>query len=519
MIQTEEDAGRPMLGIVAHEGLRDSRTAALWRLAVGKGVGGRVAATGTPTLIRDYRHDPRRQSQVKSVVDAEGMRSGVVAALADETGDRPPVGVLYVGDRVPRGYEEADVELVGAYAAVAFRALERGRQLQRLGSQCREERAVTALIGLFGERVIDGGLQAGVHLLAKHFVAEVSVCDRHGHTLASACARAGAPGASVVVDLPLASSSTVLGSLRVRAAEPISLAEGSLVSLAAILTMELLRSQERYRTEMRLHTDLLDDVLEHRGDPGRLLDRAALLGLDLSTARTVVCIGAYTGTGAGRSRTPALTPRLLEAARSALDPMGSQTVVTLHDGNLVLLVPAAHELRSVPNGLVGRVSDVLGQVSTKVGGMQLAAGVGRRCTAVRDYAMSYNDSLLALELARAGAQGGAVVCHDQLGVYGLLAESIDASVLRATATRVLRPLLECDAGRRTTYLHTLSAWLANDRHLSRTAQTLHIHVNGLRYRLSRIAELLEVDFQDVDARFELELALRIQAAVGEGKQQ
>jgi purine catabolism regulator len=40
---------------------------------------------------------------------------------------------------------------------------------------------------------------------------------------------------------------------------------------------------------------------------------------------------------------------------------------------------------------------------------------------------------------------------------------------------------------------------------------LHVHVNTLRYRLGKIQELLGVDLHDVDARFVLELALRVHA--------
>jgi DNA-binding PucR family transcriptional regulator len=60
---------------------------------------------------------------------------------------------------------------------------------------------------------------------------------------------------------------------------------------------------------------------------------------------------------------------------------------------------------------------------------------------------------------------------------------------------------------------TLDAYLACDRHLERTAAALHVHVNTVRYRLGKVQENLGVDLHDVETRFLLELALRVQAVL------
>jgi DNA-binding PucR family transcriptional regulator len=82
------------------------------------------------------------------------------------------------------------------------------------------------------------------------------------------------------------------------------------------------------------------------------------------------------------------------------------------------------------------------------------------------------------------------------------------------ATASLEPLLRADREKGSEYVKTLDAYLAADRHLERTAARLHVHVNTLRNRLEKIQKLLGVDLYDVDARFLLELALRVHAVVG-----
>jgi DNA-binding PucR family transcriptional regulator len=63
-------------------------------------------------------------------------------------------------------------------------------------------------------------------------------------------------------------------------------------------------------------------------------------------------------------------------------------------------------------------------------------------------------------------------------------------------------------------VRTLAVFLRSDRRLKPAAAMLHVHVNTLRYRLSRIEELLGVDLEDVEARFQLEFAVKLLEARG-----
>jgi DNA-binding PucR family transcriptional regulator len=81
--------------------------------------------------------------------------------------------------------------------------------------------------------------------------------------------------------------------------------------------------------------------------------------------------------------------------------------------------------------------------------------------------------------------------------------------------QALGPLLESDAQSGSDYVRTLDAYLSCDRHLERTAAALHVHPNTVRYRITKAQEKLGVDLHDVEHRFLLELALRVQAALGD----
>ena len=55
--------------------------------------------------------------------------------------------------------------------------------------------------------------------------------------------------------------------------------------------------------------------------------------------------------------------------------------------------------------------------------------------------------------------------------------------------------------------------LVETRSLRATAETLFVHKSTLKYRIKRINELLESDYQDSEIFFNLQVALRIDQMV------
>lgn len=67
----------------------------------------------------------------------------------------------------------------------------------------------------------------------------------------------------------------------------------------------------------------------------------------------------------------------------------------------------------------------------------------------------------------------------------------------------LEILRQYDQDHHTQLLHTLDVWLANERSNSLTADCLSIHRNSLNYRLQKIKDLLDIDFDCPDIRLTL----------------
>ncbi len=500
------------LRIAAHSGLRNPDMPARWSLEMGQGIGGAVAASGQPTLVRDYRRDPRRVSLVKLIIDEEKLRS---AAVVPVSAAGALFGVLYVADPRPGRISADDIELLALYARIGAVALERAKQRASLLSHTealeRDAGGCRLVLGALQQsaELLLAGADTGQALAPLSAALELSLelSDPAGHVVGSA----GDQGGQVVAEHALSVYDAPVGTLAARQA---GCSEGpgaevtsqALALAAAMLSLHLARHKERYETEQRLSRQLLSDLLKPARDHDDLLSRSSLMGLDIEAPRVVCCVGIHEGPTGSPLRPPVLSLRSLQVLEVALARRFACTITILQGALAVVLLPHPSGDRTA---LLRDLGAVLADASRGLGGMPLAAGLGPACTSLDDYPVSYHDAALALELARSRVSGGGVVASEELGVYGLLAGALDPEALRSRVLPVLAPLLESDRQRHTDHVRTLRAYLSNDRHLQHTAEDLHLHVNSLRYRLRRIEQLLQMDFHDSDDLFQLELAVRI----------
>jgi hypothetical protein len=122
-------------------------------------------------------------------------------------------------------------------------------------------------------------------------------------------------------------------------------------------------------------------------------------------------------------------------------------------------------------------------------------------------ARSYHRALSALAVAQP-ADGGLVVADERRAA--LLCRADPALVADIAADR-LAPLDEETPASRLRLEATLLAWLRHQGNVPAAAEELVVHPQTVRYRLTRLRELLGGTLEDPDARFELEAALRARA--------
>ncbi|MEU4573819.1 GAF domain-containing protein [Nonomuraea sp. NPDC023979] len=497
------------------------------RLAMGAGLGGLVAQTAVPYSTADYFADARFRH--KDDIDEAVQEEGLVAILGVplRLGQRV-IGVLMAANRSARPFHQEEVSLLASLAAHAAVAIDNARLLQETRNALEElsqahrtarahaeavERAATAHDRMTSLVLRGGGIEDVAAVVTDVLGGSLAVLDDLGRPLTGHVAgltdpvRAAGPDADAPggVDpgvLEAAQASRALGRTVRRGdlciasvdvgGEPLCTLvlrsddadERILERAALVCALLLLFRRSVAEAEGRVRGELLDDLISRPGSPG-LADRARRLGIDL-TAPHVVVVARHDG----QRERAAFWASSQAAQRHGL--------AAARPGEVVLLLPGRD-----PGALAQRTA---GDLSASLG-TPATAGASAPETGPVGVARAYRearrcaDALVALGRAGDGASAG------ELGFVGLLiGEGRDVPGFVAGA---LGPVIEYDARRGTALAATLAAYFGSGMSPSRTAETMHIHVNTVTQRLDRVAKLLGDGWQEPERALEIQLALRL----------
>lgn len=135
-------------------------------------------------------------------------------------------------------------------------------------------------------------------------------------------------------------------------------------------------------------------------------------------------------------------------------------------------------------------------------------GIGRPAVSPNEWLRSLQQARESWHMGKSW-QASPVTYFGDLGLYQLLTALSSNPEAARFFRKTLRPLIEHDDNRNAELVETLDAFFSCHGNLSQTAVRLHIHRNTLTYRLERIAAITRMDLDDPDARFSLQLALKL----------
>jgi hypothetical protein len=154
---------------------------------------------------------------------------------------------------------------------------------------------------------------------------------------------------------------------------------------------------------------------------------------------------------------------------------------------------------------VAGLREVARAIRAALGG-ESAVGVGGIAEGVRELRRGLIEAQQACHFARRGAVGFAM--YAEVGSHAALLALQDESVVAQFRDVLLRPLVEHDRRRHTELVRTLELFLESGGAYQQTADALHVHVNTLRLRLTRVEELTGRSLADMETRVDFFIALR-----------
>ncbi len=278
----------------------------------------------------------------------------------------------------------------------------------------------------------------------------------------------------------------------------------ALSQASSVFASEMAKEKAVVEAESRLKGDFIEELLEgDLEDEEEMASRASYLGYDLSKEYVTVVMDLEPESPSA-SRTQQAPDALIKRLFKIL-PTGNAAMA--RDRELVLLLPYSEEKGT--SDVVGNAEALRRQLSKGLGDVNVTAGLGRHHPGLRGLRRSYQEARRALILGRDLNPGSQTHFFGSLGVYPVLmplAGTVDAEVFIEEA---LGSLLKYDRQNHSELVQTLEAFFSHQENLARTAEALHLHRNSLAYRVRRIQEISNVSLDDAEARFRLQLALKL----------
>lgn len=326
-----------------------------------------------------------------------------------------------------------------------------------------------------------------------------------------------AEGASSFV-LPLPVGGEIAGYLAVlEKGRKVSPAERSALEQSGFLVaMAILKCCFAEHYERRRQSDLIFELVEGSGEMEPALDERVrkanpflekpghILWVELVSP----AVGKDLVRGEAEPGPVKLKDKALALLAGHLTSRHEELVVARQTDKLLLFLPV--EGGKADEKRLGAVAaNLREELAALMPAREVALGVSRPCCGYRDWPSAYRE---AREAARIGAElggGGKVYRFGDMGGYQLLARLRGSSELTGFYQSVLGKLDRLEAPARNEMIKTLEMHFAANGSINRMAELMYMHRNSLKYRLDKIEELLGVDLDDPEIRFNLQLALRI----------
>ncbi|MFJ8632059.1 PucR family transcriptional regulator [Streptomyces sp. NPDC093568] len=257
---------------------------------------------------------------------------------------------------------------------------------------------------------------------------------------------------------------------------------------ATSLALELSHLRQVAEVELRLHRELVDDLLGGT-DEASAYARSEAFGHDLHRIQYVVVV---------QWTSRASDDTFARTVGRAASAVGMPSLVTRRSDHVVLVAegrPDDHALYEM--------------LARETGTPDGTIGVSARCDTPDGIPGRYQEALRALEVRRRSRSRYGTTFFDDLGLYRILGPGNDYQELEGFVREWLGQLVDYDGLHRAALVETLSRYFDCGGNYAETAESLAIHRSTLRYRLQRIREISGHDLTNVEDRLNLQVATRV----------
>ncbi|MFJ9964481.1 PucR family transcriptional regulator [Streptomyces avermitilis] len=257
---------------------------------------------------------------------------------------------------------------------------------------------------------------------------------------------------------------------------------------ATSLALELAHLHHLAEVELRLHRELVDDLLAGT-DEASAYARSEAVGHDLHRSHYIIVVQWSNRTA---------DDSFAQTVGRAASAVGMRSLLTRRSDHVVLVADDRPHARALYEALARETGTRSGTI-----------GVSGPCDSLDDIPHRYQEAQRALEVRRHSREHYGTTFFDELGLYRILGPGNGYQELETFVQEWLGQLIGYDSRHHTAMVETLSRYFDCGGNYDETAESLAIHRSTLRYRLQRIRDISGNDLANVEDRLNLQVATRV----------
>ncbi|MEI3613657.1 helix-turn-helix domain-containing protein [Pseudogracilibacillus sp. SO30301A] len=294
---------------------------------------------------------------------------------------------------------------------------------------------------------------------------------------------------------PIVRSNEVLGLLKlVKPFHDYSNMDQIAIEQASLsIALELIKNNAIFEKELHFREEVFNQLIE--GSSGKDL-KHALQYVKWDENTRIQCIIME-----GKEEALWQLEKLIEKERFV---QSIERITKLMGMNSLIFTRAFQLVIIVPTFMKNSLHDLIEQIKRHWNKLEIIFGIGRE-TNIENLSISYSEAIRSVGYAKRHQVQS--VEYAMLGIERLLFE-VDEEVLEMFMHDKLYNLNLLDES----FIETLKTFIELNKNHKQTAEKLHIHPNTLYYRLRKIEEVLEIDFDNEKDWIDLVIAFRLYVA-------
>ena len=280
---------------------------------------------------------------------------------------------------------------------------------------------------------------------------------------------------------------------------------------ATALSLNLAKKIAISEVEKKYKNEIIDDLLSGNiKDEDGIAERAENINFDLNSRSAVVV---FTLEFTGKKATIVSRERYYNILINNIDYYLKNAIVRERFNQVIVIWPI-HSGQSNKKKEMDNIKRTLGHVIYKfesaVKDAKVYTGIGSIADTVRDLPKSHKEAQEVLDVNALAYGQNQILSFEELGIYRLLYQfKHDNNRLKEFIPASLQRLLDYNKTNREQLIETLEMYLQCQQNVSRSADRLFVHYKTVSYRLDRIKEITQMDYEDANEMLSVQVGLKI----------